>query len=198
MTPLLVLLRPTLLHLAILGGAGEEGSARRRVYSVVQTHPGLHQSDVARQVGMIPSHAEHHLHQLEKAGLVHRDREGGFVRYYVTVVPSRPVEGAVGRHERPRLALLRHARPLEIVAHLLLRDEWAMGDLAQAVRLSPGALTYQVKRLESVGLVRRRAESRSRFVSLVDRDDTIALLLRYEPPADLVASFESLWDEVGF
>lgn len=188
-----------LLHAGVLwlAAPGEEGSTRRRVYDEVVRHPGLHQRAVADALQVHRNLAEHHLRHLERAGLVQRRREGGRVRYFPAVVPEHGVGEVVDARHRDALGLLRQARPLQLVAVLVAEGAMPMGDLAGRVGLSAGTLTYHVKRLEAVGVVVRRQESHQRVVDLVDRDATIHLLLRYEPPADLVAGFEDLWQDVG-
>ncbi len=191
---------PTLLHVAVLGASarGKEGSTRRRVYAAVQQTPGLHQRDLARRLDISAASAEHHLRHLVRAGLLNRQKDGGFVRYYVAVHAPGPTEGVVGTADKARLAALRHARPLEAIARLLQHEQGLrMGDLAAEMGISAGTLTYQVKKLEKVGLVQREARGNERWVQLCDRPATVELLLSYQPPADLVAGFEDLWDDVG-
>lgn len=178
-----------------LAAPGKEGSTRRRVFDKVVHHPGLHQRAIAAALEIHRNLAEHHLRHLERAGLVQRRREGGRVRYFPTVVPE--TDTLVDARHRDALGLLRQARPLQLVAVLLAEGALPMGDLAHRVGLSPGTLTYHVKRLEEADVVMRRQEARQRIVDLVDRDATIAFLLQYEPPADLVAGFEDLWQDVG-
>lgn len=200
MTRTLVPTRPTLLHVALLAlGAGEGEPMRRRVYALVAEHPGLHQRDIARRLDVRPGHAEYHLRQLTRAGLLRAVQEGGYVRYFVQAQPIRPLPaGAVGEADKRWLALLRQARPLAIVANLLHESPQPMGDLARRVGIAPGTLTYQVKKLERVGLVARHQEGNLRLVRLLDRDRVVRVLLAYEPPDDLIAGFEDLWEDVGF
>lgn len=174
------------------------GETRRRVFGFVQRHPGLHQAEIARALALGETTAEAHLHRLVEAGLLARQKEGGFVRYYAAVQGITAPEGAVAPADRPLLAVLRQARPLRIVAVLLQRGELPMAALAEAVGLSPSAATYQVDKLERAGLAERVAAGPERHVRLRDRDRTVALLLEHEPPRDLVAGFESLWRGLGF
>lgn len=191
---------PRWLHAAILVVAadGPEGSTRRRVYALVQRHPGLHRHDIARRLEIADGTADHHLHHLVRAGLVTRAAEEGYVRFYVTVKGLEVPEGVVRPEDKRKLGVLRMSRPLETVAHLLMHGPLPMGTLAEMMGLSAGTLTHHVKRLEKVGLVARRVEGRARIVGLVDREDTVRMLLAYEPPDGLVAGFQDLWDEVGF
>ncbi|MBW3583479.1 MAG: MarR family transcriptional regulator [Euryarchaeota archaeon] len=183
----------------VLAAHGREGTSRRLVFGFIEDHPGLHQREIARLLRLTPSNVEYHLRQLVRAGLVQAENDAGFVRYYATVQSpdgvSRPV-GPVSREERKCLSLLRQARPLEIVAHLLLEETLTLGELANRMGIAPATLTYQVKKLESVGLVERYRDGNERRVRLRAREEVVRLLLDHEPPQDLVAGFEDLWDEL--
>lgn len=183
----------------ILAAHGQEGTSRRLVFGLIEDHPGLHQREIARLLRLTPSNVEYHVRQLVRAGLVQAETDAGFVRYYATVESPDGVARSVGpvsREERKRLSLLRQARPLEIVAHLLLEGTLTLGELANRMGIAPATLTYQIKKLESVGLVERYREGKERRVRLSAREETVRLLLDHEPPQDLVAGFEDLWDEL--
>lgn len=192
---------PTLLHLAVLAGSGAEGSTRRRVLELVQRAPGLHQREVARQLDLRASHAEHHLRHLVKSGLVWTLEEGGYVRYFPRVTAPLPSESpgaaAVGSRDARLLALLRQARPLKIVGVLVGVDEMTLQELSETTGIHPATLTYHVHKLESAGLVARRKDGRHWHVRLVDRDLVVGLLLAHAPTPDLVEGFASLWEDVG-
>ena len=181
---------------AILASVPGAGRTRQRVFEAVQAHPGLHQAEIARALGLGETTAEHHLHNLVGAGLLSRQEHGGFVRYY-PAVQGAVAEGAVPPRARSQLAVLRQTRPLQIAAQLLRQDDVPMAELAQRVGLSPSATTYQVAKMEQAGLVARVASGHERRVRLVDRDGLVRLLLAYEPPTDLVAGFASLWQGLG-
>jgi predicted transcriptional regulator len=188
-----------LLHIAALAlAAGEEPSTRMRVFQQVQQHPGLHQRDIARRLDMRPGHAEYHLRQLEKTGLLRTEKSGGYKRYYLTVEPlNGPQDDHVPPADRAWLAVLREARPLELVAQLLQESPLTIGEVANRMDLAVSTTSYHVTKLEKAGILQRHREGNQRFVSLSDRERLIQVLLRYEPPDDLVEGFEDLWDDIG-
>lgn len=190
---------PSLLHLAVLSmGAGPEGSTRRRVYAFVAQYPGLHQREIARRLEMRPSHVEHHLRHLVKAGVLRALESDRYVCYFPAVsAPGPAAATALGAEDSRRLALLRQPRPLRIVGILLQEDGLVLGDLAARSGISAGTLTYQLDKLEAAGIVERVREGRSTRARLRGRDHLVRLLLDHEPPADLVEGFASLWDDVG-
>lgn len=182
-----------LLEFGVLGlASGPDGTTRRRVYGCIQDHPGLHQREIARVLELTPSHAEHHVRHLLRAGLITAQEDGHYVRYYV----STTIEGGIPAQDKKILALLRQRRPLEIVSHLVMDAQQAQ-DLAAAMNLSVATLGYHLKKLERAGLISRWREGPQNWIGLADRDNTLATLLAYEPPRDLVAGFEDLWDDVG-
>ncbi len=195
----------TLLELAVLflparsSRDQEEVTTRRRVFDLVQSFPGLHQREIARQLDLRASHAEHHLRYLQRAGLVTTIEEGAYRRYYArTEGESGVARDEVGAADKRALALLRQKVPLAIIGVLLQETTQGLGDLAKAVRVSPGTLTYQMKKLQAAGLVLVEQDGRSKVARLADPEGTAATLLRYAPTDDLVAGFEELWDDFGF
>jgi DNA-binding transcriptional ArsR family regulator len=169
------------------------------VYDLVDEVPGLHQREIARRLDLGASHAEYHLHQLAKAGLLKAEEKGGYKRYFVAVEPTRPVpEGAVAREDRPWVGVLRQERPLEVVAHLLQEGPTQMSPLADRVGIATSTLSHHVDKLEDAGIVERYREGNQRYVRLTDRERLVRVLLQHEPPADLVDGFEDLWDDIGF
>lgn len=182
----------------LASGAGHEGSTRRRVFEFVERYPGLHQREIARQLSMRASHVEHHLRHLLKAGLLRELEAEGYVRYFTHVsAPGRATTRAIGAADARWLAILRQPRPLQIVGILLREDGLALSELAARTRISAGTLTYQVDKLEAAGIVERVPEGRVVRARLRERERLVAILLDHEPPQDLVAGFESLWDDVG-
>ena len=190
---------PRLVDLAILAmAATEEPSTRQRVYQAVNEHPGLHLREVARRLDLRASHAEYHLHQLTKAGLVKAERSEGYKRYFVTIEPNREIpDGAVQPEDRSWVSLLRQERPLEIVAHLLQQGPSQMGEIADRMNVAKSTLSYHVDKLEEEGIVERTRDGNQRYLQLTDRERAIRILVQHEPPEDLVAGFEQLWDDVG-
>lgn len=189
-----------LVDLAILAmaAADEEPTTRQRVYELVDEHPGLHLREIARRLDLRASHAEYHLHQLGKAGLVKTEASDGYTRFFVAIEPNREIpSGAVQPEDRPWLSLLRQERPLEIVAHLLQEGPSQMGEIADAMDIAKSTLSYHVDKLGEEDVVERVREGNQRYIRLTDRERVIRLLVQHEPPEDLVAGFEQLWDDVG-
>ena len=114
------------------------------------------------------------------------------MRYFVATT----IDGGVPAENKRLLALLRQRRPLEIVARLVQGPQQAQ-DLASDIGLGVATLGYHVKKLEAAGLVKKRRDGAQNWLALANRDDVLATLLAYEPPRDLVAGFEDLWDDVG-
>lgn len=182
----------------LLVGAGEEGTLRRRAYELVAQTPGLHQREIARRLDVRPSHAEHHLRSLAKAGLLREERAGGYLRYFARVsAPGQTGPRVPGAADARKLALLRQPRPLHVVALLLHDDALPLGRLAQEVGVAPGTLTYHLDKLEEAGIVHRIQHGAARSARLIDRDATLRMLLDYEAPDDLVAGFEDLFEDLG-
>ncbi len=164
----------------------EPSAKRDQVWRFIQRYPGTPVADVASHLGIAYSHAEYHVHQLERAGLVHRRDKACF--------PSEG-EAVVDRRDQRVLVILRRPAPLRIVLALL--DGAATNpELAKQVGIAPSSVSYHVRRLTNAGVVEREEQGRSAVFRLVDAEAT-ANMLRSHPPKpnmadDLVAMLDSL------
>lgn len=55
---------------------------RWEVYDHVRTYPGLHHSEIARQLGIPTNHAKDHLRRSENDGLVSSSKQDGYWRFF--------------------------------------------------------------------------------------------------------------------
>lgn len=58
------------------GKKGADGEARQRIYVMIQDHPGIHKSEIARRLDLTSSTVAYHVMRLERAGLVRSARVG--------------------------------------------------------------------------------------------------------------------------
>ncbi|HEV8361090.1 MAG TPA: winged helix-turn-helix transcriptional regulator [Candidatus Thermoplasmatota archaeon] len=66
---------------ALLEASLQPGEAAQRVLDVVQRNPGASQSEVARELGILPGAARWHLHRLATQGKLDEAREGRALTY---------------------------------------------------------------------------------------------------------------------
>ena len=157
---------------------------RRRLLRLVSTYPGLHLRELARQAELTESLTGYHLDALVGEGVVESAEGGGFRRFYA-------VAGAApSAQDRELMGLLRHRVALQVSLILLDRGSATHLEITDALGLAKSTVSYHLARLVDSGLV--VALPRGAGVSLRDPRRVERLLLRWEPPRDLVDRFASL------
>ncbi len=191
---------PSLLVHAFLFMAGgtklPRQETRREVYDHVKAYPGLHLSEIARQLGIPTNHAKYHLRRLEKDGLVSSLKEDGYWRFFPRADGSVGTRDLVDREDKRRLAMLRRPKPLHIVIHLLSQGEATHGELTEALDVAGATAHYHLQRMEEAGLLDRRPDGRKVYYALSRPEEMATLLERYEPPDELVSGFLDAWEDM--
>lgn len=183
--------------IAVLMGLAEKDplalATRRRIYERVEEFPGLHLSEIAREIDLDTNHVKYHLRVLEENDLVSSRRDEGYWRFY-------PCEGCVaGKREiyEPRekawLALMRRRVPLQIALVLADRGTAAASELSEAVDVAPSTLHYHATKMEEVDLLDSRKEGRKRVYRLAHPERFRELAARHEPPDELTRGFLEAW-----
>lgn len=157
---------------------------KKRLVLLVETYPGLHLRELAREAGISEALAGYHLDRLEEADHVRSETEGGFRRFYPVDAPGPTAK------ERELLNLLRRAVPLEVVVFLLEEGASSHGEVTDQTGLAKSTVSYHLSNLAEAGIVERDDEGR---FALADPRGIERLLLRWEPPKDLTDRFAELW-----
>lgn len=169
---------------------------RARILEMVHRYPGLHLRDIQRRLSTSPALAEYHLNVLEELRLVTSTVEEGFRRFF----PGRSPKLPLSREDQRVLGLLRQRVPLAVVLFLFDRTRATHGEIAQALHLRKSTLSFNLKRLERLGVLERAALAapgpRLKSISLRNREHVRALLQTYEPTPDLISAYAELWSEL--
>ncbi|MCD6111189.1 MAG: helix-turn-helix domain-containing protein [Thermoplasmata archaeon] len=168
-----------------------ELDTRKRIYQYIVSNPGAHLRKIARDLNMNLGVVEYHLRALERDDLVVGREEGRYRRFYA--------EGKVGSEDKKLLSLLRQEVPRRVILHILQEGEATAGELAEASGVSPGTLTFHLKKLKKAGAVEVEKRGRQRVVRLTDPRRVARLLIMYKESFTdtLVKSFVSTWEELG-
>ena len=146
---------------------------------------------IARDLKMNPAAVEYHLRLLVRDDLIAGREEGRYKRYYA--------EGKVGSEDKKILSVLRQDVPRKAVLHLLKKGEATAGELAEVCGVSPGTLSFHLKKLSRAGAVSIEKKGRQRIVRLTDPRRVARLLIMYRESFtdSLVDSFVETWEELG-
>lgn len=172
--------------------------ARRALYRAVERYPGLHLSSIARKLNMETNHAKYHLRVLERHQIVSSRKEGGYWRFYPKTESDVGPRDVLDRSDKRALSMLRRKVPLHATLVLLDRDEATLGELADAVDVAASTMHYHAGKMEEAGLVESQREGRERVLRIVDPNHVSELLVRYQPPDEIVEGFLEAWEELEF
>lgn len=170
---------------------------RRRIYNLLQEYPGLHLSEVARRAELGTNHAKYHLEVLEDHGLVSSRKEDGYWRFFPKVESDLGPKEVLDQRDKDLLSLLRREIPLHITLLMLEAGEATHSDLLEEVDVSGSTLHYHLSKMEDADLLESRKEGRKRFYWIDEPDQVAKLLIRYEPPDELVAGFLDAWESLS-
>jgi DNA-binding transcriptional ArsR family regulator len=145
---------------------------------------------------METNHAKYHLEVLERHGLVTSDKEEGYWRFFPREDSDLGPKEVLSPEEKEIVSLLRKEVPLHATLVLLDEGEALAGELADAVDVAASTMSYHASQMQEAGLVEAEKDGRSRIYRLVDPERVAELLIRFEPPDELVKGFLDAWDQL--
>lgn len=175
-----------------------ENEVRKRVYEQVQEYPGLHLSELARNVEVDTNHAKYHLRVLEDNGLVSSRRDDGYWRFYPRVDADVGQREVLQPRDKEYLSLLRRKVPLRVTLVLLDREEANATILQDELDIAASTVHYHTSKMEDAGLLESSKEGRQRIYSLTEPERVQRLLRDHRPPDRLVEGFLEGWEEFEF
>lgn len=169
---------------------------RALVYNTLREMPGLHVAALARESGLAEPSVRYHIQVLVRNGQAIEVNCDPLRRYYPA--PSAQTKrGQLGASQKRILGALRRPVPLGMVLHILSAAQFpSMGELADAVNVSPATATYHVRKLEKLGVVHVYGQGKTRLVAPMNPEAVSELLAHYPPSKDMVGSFIDLFDRL--
>lgn len=172
-----------------MSGPEIEVENRKKIYRLIERFPGLHMREIERRTDMSINLVRYHLNQLEKYRIVDEVEEDEYKRYY-------PREGdmKVDARDKKHLALLREKIPLYVVVFLLNQGEPSThGEIKKELDIAASTLSYHLNKMEEKDLI----EKKGRKYWLTDPEQIANLLVKYEPPKDVIDEFIDLWESLS-
>ncbi len=161
---------------------------RKRIYSIIESSPGLHFRELKRRTGLGSGNLEYHLRYLEGIGIVKSDKANGKKRYY----PAK-----IGEKDREMLGILRQRNFRRIVLHLLEKERATNKDVAELLEVRPSTATWYLKQLLEKGIVRKEEKSKRVFYCLTQKTGATRLLITYRESFidKIVDRFVESWEK---
>ncbi|ELZ25992.1 MULTISPECIES: winged helix-turn-helix transcriptional regulator [Natrinema] len=124
-----------------------ESEARDAIAGYLSTTPGAHFSKIRDDLQLGTGETQHHLRQLEDAGVIERYRDGDYKRFVTA--------GRFDEFEKRALGYLRRETPRGMLIELLSNPDATAGDLAEALDVSAPTVSKYAGQLEDAGLLSR-------------------------------------------
>jgi predicted transcriptional regulator len=169
-----------------------ELETRQDIYDLIKKFPGLHMREIQRKLNIPIALAEYHLNIMEEAEVVSAIKEGGYKRYYEVSERAK-----IGFGVRKQIGVLRQKIPLSIVLYLLKNKSAKPSNLSQALNINPSKLSFHLKKLRKINLIRRLKPVEGKGYVLVDEKMVHRLLLTYKPPMEMLEEFADLWENLS-
>ena len=120
---------------------------RKSLYEYIDTYPGSHLREIARELDLKPSNAAWHLRKLEQTNLVRSRVIGGKKVYYL-------VEGGVeARKEAIAESILRNKNARDIMLYLQDNPGKHLLEIAHALNLNHHTVKWHIKKMFMAELI---------------------------------------------
>lgn len=126
---------------------------RDALFAALREKPGSAIADLAEAASIPRNTATHHLHMLERQGLVSSTRKGRVRLYF-------PVGSAAERRSAEAIAILRHDTTAHVARRIGLEPGVDQAALCAAVGVAPSLAHWHVSRLVQAGLVTQVRDGR--------------------------------------
>jgi len=142
---------------------------RERIAAHVEANPGVHFSDIVRDLDLAPGQVQYHLRRIDVSGADLFGRTHYFPPDY-------------DAFDRRVVAAARRETARDILVALLRRGPSSPSTVADDLDVARSTLEWHLDRLETLDLVRKSRDERGRVtLALARPDETLALLEAVDP-----------------
>lgn len=144
---------------------------RKELFEHVEANPGIHFSQLKRDLDMENGLLQHHLRELEQHGVLESQEHQGKRRVFV----ARELD----EEEQSILAALRYETTRRILLFLLEDGPARNSELSDEIGVTPATITWHLQNLVEEGVVEPVKEGRTTRYKVTNEDLAIQLLVRY-------------------
>ena len=154
---------------------GATETTRQKILAYITSHPGTHLRRVCRELGLAMGDVQYHIHRLERDGKVTSTRRGFYRFFYPSTL--------FGEKQRDVLSVLTLDTPRELLLAIVEKPGSSQEELARAVGVSQPTVSWHLRRLAELGIVRGEQRGRSMIYRLKESSPLeIATFIRnYHP-----------------
>lgn len=149
-----------------------ELETRKEIFEYVQANPGVHFSQLKRDLDMETGLLQHHLRTLENYDVLTSEEHQGKRRLFVAE--------ELDDEERAILSSLRYETTRHILLFLLEENTARNRAIAEELGVAPATVSWHVSRLVEDGIVSEVRNGRTTRYTVTDEELTMQLLVRYQ------------------
>lgn len=153
------------------GQNGLDLPTRKRIFEHVESNPGIHFSQLKRDLDVETGTLQHHLRELEEYGILESQQHQGKRRVFVT--------DELTDDEKEILSVLRYGTTRRILLYLLEDGPATNRDVADSVGVTPATISWHLSNLVEAGVVEATRQGRTTRYRVSDEETTVQLLVRY-------------------
>lgn len=112
---------------------------RKEIYEHIVKHPGLHFSELSRNLKIPKSTMNYHLHYLKKNGFIKIRCDKRYIRYYAP--------GLLDEFDEKIIRLIRQTVPSKIIFYLFLHPDSSQRDIGSYLDKHPSTISFHLKKL---------------------------------------------------
>lgn len=147
-------------------------TTRKELFRHVEANPGIHFSQLKRDLEMETGLLQYHLRELEQYDVLESEEYQGKRRVFVA--------NELDEEERAILAVLRYETTREILLYLLERGPARNREIAEAVGVTPATISWHLSNLVEEGVVEAVEDGRTTRYRVANEELTVQLLVRYQ------------------
>src|SRR4030066_696299 len=144
---------------------------RRKVYSVIETNPGIHMRELQRVLNMPLTTLEYHLTYMSRKKIIFKESDSHYKRYYV-----RPLDS----EDKKILSALRQTKMREIVFMVLINKKVKYQTLADQLSLPNSTLSFYLKFLIDNMVLAKEKIGYENIYTVRDEDRVARVLIAYK------------------
>jgi len=145
---------------------------RKEIFEYVRDNPGIHFSQLKRDLDMETGLLQYHLRELERYDVLESEEYQGKRRVFVA--------RELNPEERRILATLRYETTRRILLFLLEAGSARNSDIAEEIGVTPATVSWHLSNLVDNDVVERRKEGRTTRYQVANEELTVQLLVRYQ------------------
>src|SRR4030067_1455947 len=144
---------------------------RRRVYSIIETTPGIHMRELQRVLDMPLTTLEYHLTYMSRKKIIFKESDSHYKRYYV-----RPLDS----EDKKILSALRQKKMREIVFIILKNKTARYQSLADQTRLPNSTPSFYLKFLIGNMVLAKEKIGYENIYTVRDEERVARVLIAYK------------------